>query len=129
MCERSSKSQLMLSLYQYSMFSHQVGKPCTFCSCIKIFVLPVSRTPIEIPMLDMNPVRSRACLQKGMTHIPNAVSSIEQPEKTENKTEGFCFSRIDVKYQENCDLNRGPRLYTHVFACFSHLNCFRSNKF
>lgn len=68
-------------------------------------VLPVSRTPIEIPMLDMNAVRSTACLQKGMAHIPNAVSSIEQPGKTENKRKSLDFSVVEAKCQENCDVN------------------------
>lgn len=48
-------------------------------------ILPVSRTPIDMPMQDMSPVRSRACLQKGMAHIPNAVTSIENPERKVNQ--------------------------------------------
>lgn len=41
--------------------------------------LPVSRKPIETPILDIRAVRRRAVLQKGIANIPNAVTNMERP--------------------------------------------------
>lgn len=37
---------------------------------------------MDMPMLDMKQVRSRACVQRGMAHIPSAVRSMDSPEET-----------------------------------------------
>jgi len=50
-----------------------------------VYFLPVSRIPIDIPMLDMSPVRTSACLQKGIPNIPTDVTSIEKPARQDNE--------------------------------------------
>ena len=52
----------------------------------------MSRMPIEIPMLDMRQVRTTAILQKGMAHMPAAVTSRESPEET-HKNPGHLESK------------------------------------
>lgn len=46
--------------------------------------LPVSKIPIVAPIPHIMIVRIAAFLQKGMAHIPNAVTNMENPE-WENK--------------------------------------------
>lgn len=60
----------------------------SYCECTHNYPypstdLPVSRTPIDIPVLEMSPVRRRASLQNGIAHIPKAVTSIEIPVRQE----------------------------------------------
>ena len=44
-------------------------------------VLPVSKTPMDMPTLDIRAVSRRAFLQNGIAHIPKAVTNIENPRK------------------------------------------------
>ena len=72
-------------------------------TCSSVIVLPVSRTPIDIPMLDMSPVSRRACLQKGIAHIPHAVTSIENPARQDNQREHALILVEEVlKIRGNC---------------------------
>lgn len=78
---------------------------------------PVSRTPMDTPMLNMKVVRSAACLQNGIAYIPNAVRSMENPGREEWLSwnlgficdpvlEGQIFFKVDRRITEkNSDLS------------------------
>lgn len=61
---------------------------------------------MDIPMLDMNAVRSRACLQKGIAHIPNAVMSIEKPRGEHQSAKSQ--DNVDADTAEDVDTSSTP---------------------
>lgn len=67
------------SLLNRLILSHYLYTHTGEANLVLFYASPVSRTPMDIPMLERSPVRSRACLQKGIAYIPNAVTTMENP--------------------------------------------------